>query len=144
MKYRLIEMLMNLFEKSLNQLKESQIALQQEKPLEELEDFEDSMPKAVVLKSPHEHSIRIFTYEEQIKLTKASYQFLMRLTKLGIIAPEAMEMTINHLMLSESRLVSLVETKWTLRNILSEGLDHNQLAFLDLVLYQKEDNLTSH
>jgi len=144
MKYSLIEMLMNLFEKSLNQLKENQIAQQKKEASDSLEESENDIPKAMILKSPSDHSTRVFTYEEQIKLTKASYQLLMRLTRLGIIAPEAMEMTINHLMLSESRQVSLNETKWTLRNILGDGLDEHQLAFLDLVLYQKEDNLPIH
>ena len=144
MKYNLIEMLMNLFEKSLNQLKESQLAQQKDEALANHEESESKAPKALILKSPGDHSMRIFTYEEQIKLTKASYQLLMRLTTLGIIAPEAMEMIINHLMLSESRQVNLNETKWTLRNILGEGLEAHQLAFLDLVLYQKEDNLPIH
>lgn len=144
MKYRLIELLMNLFEKSLTQLKEIQHLQQKEMLSMEMENLEPDLPKAVIVKAPKANSVRVFTYEEKIKFTKASYQFLMHLNKLGVIDSEPMEMAINHLMLSDSRLVSLNETKWTLRNILGEGLDESQLAFLDLVLYQKEDNLPIH
>ena len=144
MRYRLIELLMNLFEKSLIQLKEIQQAQQKEQLLMETENLEQAQPKTVIYNAQKENSVRIFTYEETLKFTKASYQFLMHLNKLGIIGPDSMEIAINHLMLSDSRLVGLNETKWTLRNILSEGLDENQLAFLDLVLYQKEDNLPTH
>ncbi|MCC5792318.1 MAG: DUF494 family protein [Legionellaceae bacterium] len=143
MKNSLIEMLMNFFEKSLSQLKASQLEQNLASEAKRLSE-ESSTPKAMVYRAASEKAMRIFTYEEQMKLTKASYQFIIRLSKLGIIAPEAMEIIIHHLMLSESRLISLNETKWTLRDILGEGLDANQLAFLDLLLYQKEDKLTRH
>jgi uncharacterized protein Smg (DUF494 family) len=144
MKDRIIEMLMHLFEKGLDQLKKEQALSDNSRESSLTEPLATMEAKAVILKAPKETAIRVFTYAEQMKLTKASYQFLMRLSKLGIIAPEAMELVLHHLMLSESRLVSLNETKWTLRSILGDGLSHDQLAFLDLVLYQKEDNLAIH
>jgi Smg protein len=62
----------------------------------------------------------------------------------GIISSETMEVIINQLLFSDSRYVTLSETKWTIRNTLAEHLDAAQLVFLDLVLYRKEDELPSH
>jgi len=146
MKDRLIEMLLHLFDKGLEQAKESDLAFSDAEDAlsDALEAPNIDEARAVIVRSPSTSAMRVFTYEEQMKLTKASYQFLMRLSRLGIIAPDAMEMTLHYLMLSDSRLVSLSETKWTLRNILGEDLEHSQLAFLDLVLYQKEDEYAVH
>ncbi|RAP35765.1 hypothetical protein B1207_11845 [Legionella quinlivanii] len=141
MKDSLFEMLMNLFEKSLSQLKDgssSDIGLEA--------DGEESVQdkNSFFVRAARDSSIRVFTYEEQMKFTKASYQFLMKLMLLGIIASETMEQIINQLLFSESRFVTLQETKWTIRNCLAESLNTVQLAFLDLVLYQKEDELPLH
>ncbi|NYQ86079.1 DUF494 family protein, partial [Escherichia coli] len=54
------------------------------------------------------------------------------------------ESIINQLQFSESRIVTLQETKWTIRNALASSLNEEQLTFLDLVLYQTEDELTIH
>jgi Smg protein len=79
-----------------------------------------------------------------MKLTKASYQFLMRIKSWEFITPEIFELIISKLIFSESRFVSLQETKWTIRNTLANSLDVTQLAFLDLVLYHAEDGLLLH
>lgn len=79
-----------------------------------------------------------------MKLTKASHQFLMRMKLWKILNPESFEMIMNQLQFSESRIVTLQETKWTIRNALASSLNEEQLAFLDLVLYQSEDELTLH
>ena len=79
-----------------------------------------------------------------MKLTKASYQFLMRVALWGVLAPDVLELIINQLIFSESRFVTLQETKWTIRSTLANSLDAEQLAFLDLVLYHKEDELPLH
>jgi uncharacterized protein Smg (DUF494 family) len=149
MKDSLFEMLMNFFEKSLSQLKESTQATstktdngsQEEPDLFNLSTLEN---RTLALKSPQPTAIRIFTHDEKIKFTKASYQFLIRLQLWSIIAPETMELIINQLVFSESRFVTLQETKWTIRNALADNLNAPQLAFLDLVLYQKEDKLPLH
>ncbi|MBA2652736.1 MAG: DUF494 family protein [Tatlockia sp.] len=148
MKDSLFEMLMNFFEKSLSQLKESttetstETGIGQAEP--ELFDLSTLENRTLVLKSPQDTAIRIFTNDEKIKFTKASYQFLTRLLLWGIMSPETMELIINQLVFSESRFVTLQETKWTIRNALSDNLNAAQLAFLDLVLYQKEDKLPLH
>lgn len=147
MKDSLFELLMNFFEKSLSQLKESKsTSTTVDESLEEPEILDASAleNRTLHLKAPQDTAIRIFTYDEKIKLTKASYQFLTRLLLWGIIAPETMELIINQLIFSESRFVTLQETKWTIRNTLAENLNASQLAFLDLVLYQKEDQLPLH
>jgi len=147
MKDSLFEMLMNFFERSLAQLKESKTtnSNNQENPQDDDPDKMASLEsKAIFVKSAKKTALRVFTEDEKLKFTKASYQFLTRMMIWGIIAPETLEMIINQLIFSESRFVSLQETKWTIRNVLAENLDAAQLAFLDLVLYQKEDELTSH
>ncbi|WP_028388167.1 DUF494 family protein [Legionella fairfieldensis] len=147
MKDSLFEILMNFFTKSLSQLKENSInsrKMESDQIDIEADDLTEPENRSIFIKSAQNHTIRIFTDEEKIKLTKASYQFLTRLMQWGIIAPEVLESIINQLLFSESRFVSLQETKWVIRNLLAENLDSTQLAFLDLVLYHKEDKLTLH
>ena len=148
MKDSFFEMLMNFFEKSLSQIKESntQSTLDQALPFDESEthQFDNLESRTIIVRPAKEQAIRVFTVDEQLKLTKASYQFIMRMILWGVIASEIMEQVLNQLLFSESRFVTLQETKWTIRNTLSEYLDKSQLAFLDLVLYQKEDGYTIH
>ncbi|MFY7698392.1 MAG: DUF494 family protein [Legionella sp.] len=149
MKDSLFEILLNLFEKTLVQLKEmhvfnSEHSLENNKIDDPLGAFEKPECHTEFLKSADERSVRIFSYTEQIKLTKASYQFLMRLSTLGIIATTTLEAVINQLMCSESRIVSLQETKWTIRNVLADSLNSEQIAFIDLLLYPKEEQFSVH
>ncbi len=148
MKDNLFEMLLNLFEKTLTQLKEKHASthkddIDREKQAETQGSVNVETDVAFV-KSSHRDSMRVFTYDEQMKLTKASYQFLMRMSSWGIVSPDVFELILNQLSFSESRFVSLQETKWTIRNTLASSLDAEQLAFLDLVLYHKEDELLLH
>jgi uncharacterized protein Smg (DUF494 family) len=160
MKDNLLEMLLTLFEQTLTQLKETYVP-EVPKELEVTQDLSpiahqptdvqvsSSTDKKATLemlwfRSAGEQSTRVFTPAEQMKLTNASHQFLKRLGRLGVLSVDAMEMVINRLMFSESRFVNLQETKWAVRNTLAENLPSAQLAFLDLVLYQKEDGLPLH
>lgn len=145
MKDNLFEMLLNLFETSLAQLQKSHKSDDQDSP--QLIDEEERLSaedQALHIKSAQPQSTRVFTYEEQMKLTKASYQFLMRMKLWDIIDVDLFELILNQLQFSESRIVTLQETKWTIRNVLATNLNEEQLAFLDLVLYQTEDELTIH
>lgn len=144
MKDNLFEMLLNLFEKSLTQLQKSHQSADNETSDDTSEDMQNSDNQMLHIKAAQHKSTRIFIYEEQMKLTKASYQFLMRMKLLKVIDAEILELTINQLYFSESRIVTLQETKWTLRNVLATVLDEKQLTFVDLVLYQTEDELTQH
>ncbi len=142
MKDTFFDMLLNFFEKTLTQITEKK---SREEILPEITDNTDANHKeSLIFKSADEESIRVFTPAEQAKLTKASYQFLMRIMSWGVIAPETMEIIINQLLFSDSRYVTLSETKWTIRNTLADHLEAPQLVFLDLVLYRKEDELPSH
>lgn len=145
MKDNLFEMLLSLFEKSLTQLQKSHKSADQD-ATEQLSDDEDSASESQVLHlKPQQHtSTRIFTYDEQMKLTKASYQFLMRMRLWDVLNPESFEMILNQLQFSESRIVTLQETKWTIRNALANTLNEEQLSFLDLVLYQSEEEFILH
>ncbi|STX44272.1 Uncharacterized protein conserved in bacteria [Legionella donaldsonii] len=148
MKDSLFEMLMNFFEKSLSQLKESTTsATPNENEQEDDSDVYETSSiesRTVVIKPAQDTAMRVFTADEKMRLTKASYQFITRLMSWGIVESETLEIIINQLLFSESRFVTLQETKWTIRNTLAENLDAAQLAFLDLVLYQKEDELPLH
>lgn len=148
----LFKLLLGLFEKTLAQLKE--------KPVSDSTSVQtDSSPmpadmaatgtKIICLQveqinAPKQHSIRVFTPCEQMKLTKASYQFLTRMSSWGLVEPETMELIINRLFFSSARIVGLQESKWTVRQALLPRLSVEQLAFLDLVLYQGEDNISLH
>ena len=149
MKDSLFEMLLNLFEKTLAQLKETHVSDSENEAGQEKTDGYNSIlgkteGHAEFIKSAQDSSTRVFTYAEQIKFTKASYQFLMRMSTWGVIGPNTLELIINQLMFSDSRFISLQETKWAIRNVLAESLDAEQLAFLDLILYQREDQLPLH
>ncbi|HEN4771352.1 TPA: DUF494 family protein [Legionella pneumophila] len=145
MKDNLFEMLLNLFEKSLTQLQKSHKSNDQDSQNQLLEeDLLSTEEQSLFIKSAQHKSTRIFTYDEQMKLTKASYQFLMRMKLWNIVDIDQFEAIINQLQFSESRIVTLQETKWTIRNALASTLNEEQLTFLDLVLYQTEDELTIH
>lgn len=140
MKDNLFEMLMSFFEKTLSQIKERQTPEKNEDLSEEGLNMNDVM----IIQAAKPSSIRVFTHDEQMKFTKASQQFLTRMMLWGILASEILEPIMTQLLFSDSRYVTLQETKWTIRNTLAPSLDAAQLAFLDLVLYQKEDELPLH
>ena len=149
MKDNLFELLLSLFEKTLSQLKEKEQALPS--PTDEVSEDKTltAADKKVgvqveVLKEASPNATRVYTKEEQIKLTKASYQFLMRLESMGLVSSKSLELVINRLFFSESRFVSLQETKWTIRNTLAHSLNAEQLAFLELILYCQEDGAILH
>jgi Smg protein len=162
MKDNFLEMLLSLFEQTLTQLKEAYIpelpdelsALNKLNAEQELNQAtrvkvsSTSGKKTTIemlwFRSANSQSTRVFTAEEQLRFTRASQQFLKRLRRLDVLSPDAMELVINRLMFSESRFVNLQETKWAVRNTFAERLSSDQLAFLDLVLYQKEDGLALH
>jgi len=145
MKDNLFEILLTLFEKTLTHLKEAQ------EPTMITEDLGfvgvKDQSKGLELEFLHAvnpQSVRVFTAAEQLKFTKASYQFLIQFFSTQMVHSATMELIINRLLFSESRFVSLQETKWMIRHTLAETLNHDQLAFLELVLYQKEDRLALH
>ncbi len=153
MKDSLFALLLNLFEQTISQLKEQQTAEKTKAVLRE-QSIENHVPavstphvvsvRVEQVKSAKQDSIRVFTPLEQAKFTKASHQFLVRMTAWGVITPDMQELIINRLVFSDSRFVGLQETKWTVRNTLANGLSSDQLAFLDMVLYQKEDQHPLH
>jgi uncharacterized protein Smg (DUF494 family) len=145
MKDNLFEMLLNLFETSLTQIQKSHKSVDHKATENVIDDgslIKDN--EFLHVQDQHDKSTRIFTYDEQMKLTKASYQFLMRMQLWNILDPQFFEIIMNQLQFSASRLIGLQETKWTIRNVLSSHLHEEQLAFLDLVLYQAEDELIQH
>lgn len=153
MKDSLFELLMNLFEKTITHLKEQQVPDNKNTADTELVVDSSGQPEPLPrfvkvqveqLGAAKNHSVRVFTSHEQLKLTKASHQFLVRLAAWGVISAETLELVINRLIFSDSRFVSLQETKWAVRNALASGLSHEHLAFLDMILYHQEDKLPLH
>lgn len=148
MKDNLFELLLNLFEKTLTQLKEKkQTATQNPEHSDVVNDLSTDKKVGVevqVFKEASELATRVFTKDEQLKLTKASYQYLMRLESMSLFSSKSLELIINRLFFSESRFVSLQETKWTIRNTLEQNLNAEQLAFLELILYCQEDGVALH
>ncbi len=149
MKASLFELLLSLFEKTLTQLKEKQettdvMLPRDNKSHESISADAKAGLEIKIIKEPNQASMRIFSPDEQMKLTKASYQFIVRIGSLGLIPNHTMELIMNRLFFSDSRFVSLQETKWTIRSTLAQTLDPIQLAFLELVLYFKEDGLSLH
>lgn len=149
MKASLFELLLSLFERTLTQLKEKQettesLMLRDPKSNETLAADAKAGLEIKIIKESSQTAMRVFSPDEQMKLTKASYQFIVKLATLGIIPTHTMELIMNRLFFSDSRFVSLQETKWTIRSTLAQTLDPIQLAFLELVLYFKEDGLSLH
>jgi uncharacterized protein Smg (DUF494 family) len=143
MKDNLFELLLNLFETSLDQLQKNHRVVEESAQLQE--DARDHLEdQSLYIRSAQHTSTRVFTYDEQMKLTKASYQFLMKMKLWGIVNNDSFELVMNQLLLSDSRIITLQETKWIIRNVLASNFNEEQLAFLDLVLYQSEDELTLH
>ena len=148
----LLEMLLTLFKKTLTQLEEASVPEMPDEPTTgqptDLQVTSTEGKKKTLemmwFRSADEQSMRVFTLEEELKFTKASHQFLKRLERLGVLSSDTMELIINRLLFSDSRFVNLQETKWTIRSTLADSLAPEQLAFLDLVLYQKEDGLPLH
>lgn len=142
MKDSLFELLFHFFEKTITHLKDQHA-------LEGSPVSSDEMPRVVKVQieqvnSAQSQSLRVFTHHEQLKLSKASQQYLVRMVSWGVFSPETLELIINRLIFSESRFVSLQETKWTIRNTLAHGLNYEQVAFLDLLLYRKECEMAVH
>ncbi|MBN9231498.1 MAG: hypothetical protein BGO90_08800 [Legionella sp. 40-6] len=144
MKDNLFEMLLNLFEQSLNQLQKRNETAEQELIIDSSDDEQNAETDFMQFKNQDTKSTRVLIYEEQMKMSKASYQFLMRMKLCNVLTDATLETVLHQLLFSESRIVTLQETKWIIRNALSGNLSEEQLAFLDLVLYQTEDEPTLH
>jgi uncharacterized protein Smg (DUF494 family) len=158
MKEALFEMLLNFFETTLLRLKE--VAVPEEKHALSMDEKQSvavttsAMSKSekansdiyhmMILKEASQNATRVFSYDEQMKLSKSSYQFLMRLSEWGVISRDMMELIINRLLLSDSNIVSLRETKWIIRTLLADKITYDQLGYLDLVLYHQEDAIVKH
>lgn len=137
MKDSLFNVLMSLFEKTVGKVKHAEFKDVMADPTPDESTDLEIVPDHVIFSQQRNDSIRIFTPQEQFKFTKATYQFIMRLMQMDVIAKEAMEHIINQLVNSESPFVTLKETQWTIRQSLEDHLEDDQLAFLDIILAEK-------
>lgn len=154
MKDNWFEFLLSLFEKTLAQLRaepeapspatlDDQVAEPVSEVFEPLVVTKDQT-QVEILRPLSQNAVRVVSVDERVKLTKKSQQFLFRLQRIGILSADMLEIILNQLTFSESRYVGLQETKWAVRKVLMSSMDADQTAFLDLILYQKEDGLALH
>lgn len=106
-----------------------------------LSNIEDN---SYYIKPTNKKSKRIFSPEERLKFTKKTYQFLEKLIQLDLIGERTFEMIVNQLLFSDSDYVKLHEAKWIIHHTLESSLTPQQLAFLNLILFDKEDCLVAH
>ena len=144
MKENLFELLLNLFEKSLEQIKQGEFSADYlDNALEDELQGQD-FSELIEINMPEKYSERIIIPEERIKITKAAYQFLTRLNLTDLISARHFEHIMNQVLFSESRIVNLEEMKWLTRNILENSLDDGQLELLDRVLFGDDEPVTIH
>ncbi len=144
MKTSLFNDLMVLFEQQYGNLSAPENSFAPSTLMDNLEQMDNKDNPVLLIKEARAESTRVFTADERMRFTKASHQFLVRLSMLGIFSVDYVEMVINNLLLSNTKVISLGETKWFIRDFIRNELDSHQLAFLDLVLYQKEDQISIH
>lgn len=143
MKENLFELLLSFFEKSLDRLKENGLELERIDLAQHSFDEDISTHQEMLyIRDANQQSHRIINDEERLKMTKSSYQFLSRMQQQSVIDSYTFELIMNQILFSDSRIVNLEETKWIVRNILSENMDENHVPFLDLLLYQREEQFT--
>lgn len=145
MKDNLFELLLNLFEQSLAQLQKNQKTGNQdntESHEEEQTDTEEG--QFLYIKPAQQTSSRVLSFNEKIKLSAASSQFLIKMKLWGILDDQMFELVMNQVEHIDSSIINLQEIKWLIRQVLSDHLDEKQLPFLDLVLYQTPDELVAH
>ncbi len=148
MKDNLFEMLLSLFEKTLSQLKKEQYDNLKNKSAHDTNSEEQEQKEKkidlIYIKNAGSKSIRIFSEDEMMKLSKGSYKFLMYLAQNGAIKSQELELILTHLLYSESSVVHLEETKWAIRNLLAQSLDHKQMLFLDFLLNSGGEEWITH
>lgn len=146
MKYHFLEMLMQIFEQSMLKMRlaPTKHVFSEDESEPENEATEQTQHLSPLRHPINQSSIRIFTEQEYKRFTKPSYQFLLRMHKLGIIDDAQREEVMNQLLFSDSRYITLEEMKWVIRHVVAPSLDDKTIAFLDMVLYQQEDDIPKH
>lgn len=142
MKDSMFELLLSLFEKSLAQLRKRDLLSNPDSDLLPHEAHNEN--SNLMVKLQNHSSTRVFTYEEQMKLTKASQQFLMKMKTWHMLNEQQFETIMSQLLFSDSRIVNLEETKWVIKNTLSNDLSNNQLLFIESVLNTNNQAETAH
>jgi uncharacterized protein Smg (DUF494 family) len=148
MKDNLLEKLMQLFDQRLaKRTKEVQNSTmnhdqaQNNSDWSELSTLEDN---TYFVRDAQPKSKRVLCLQERVKFTQKSAKFLEQLLHMNLIGEKTFELIMNQLLFSDSEFISLREAKWVVHHTLADSLDEHQLAFLDVILYHHEDNLTQH
>lgn len=145
MKENLFEILLNLFEKTITHIKENNLYEDERNNSSNDEPIANAFPKnpesTLIVKKASPNSLRIYNEDEMLQFTKSSYQFWIRFTSWGIVEQGVLELVLHQLLLSKEPVIKLDDLKVSIRNAVANILDSDQLAYLDLVLYQREDGL---
>lgn len=134
MKDSMFEMLLHLFEKSLGELQKVQSKTTTDPNEDACDDLFETAEESFLTRIQNPLSMRVYTPIEQIKLSKASQQFLIKMRQLDIIDELEFENVVHQLLFSDSRIASLEETKWAVRDALEPRLNDEEIKFIDLVL----------
>lgn len=133
MKESLFQMLLNLFENSLNQSIQQDAQTHSEQP--ESTDKE----KPVILRKASQKATRIFSDIERMQFTRTSYRFIQQVINLQLLSTENLEKILHQIEDSGLNTVTLDEIKWLVRENLLENLDVSKQTFVDMILSPNED-----
>jgi hypothetical protein len=142
MKDQLFEILLSLFEQTLNHLRDHQEQLQETESKDVLIEQQHSQFEYV--QSPSDSSIRILTLLEQVKLTKPAIQFLMRLMHTGMLNAFQFEEVMNLVLESQHRYVTVEEVGIIIHQVLSESLSQRELLMLEFAFDLETSPTTMH
>lgn len=142
MKDQWFEMLLSLFEQTLTQLKS------QQQQLDDLDNHlisidQDSIT-VPIFHAQSDKGTRVLTVIEQAKLTKPALQFLMRLLHTGVLSSEQFEQTMNLVLDSNMRFVSVEEIKYIAHQVLSDALSDRELMMLEFSFNAETTRTTMH
>ena len=140
MKSNFFEMLMYFVENVLEDIKHQACP----EASTDLNDQQLLTPPSSTTTNSKNYSLRIFTTTERLKLSKASYQFIMRLMLLHLIPTTLMEEIIHQLWLSDSHFVTLQETKHVILEVMRTYLNPEQFIFFEFVLTQPTNTIGLH
>lgn len=141
MKNSLFDMLLSLFENSISTDKKN-TSNNNDKSVFSV--IKEQSITTKFIKSQNDKSTRIFNFNEKMKFSENCFQLLILLFNSAEISNDLLESVINRLINSKSDYVTFEQVKHAILSTLAQNITAEQLAFLDLLFYQKEDGNILH
>jgi len=138
------EMLLNLFEKTLDSLKKSNASTEKEASFLQQPSEESDFIRSLVVKKASPATQRVYLDFETHRLTKAAYQFFIQFSRLDLVQEGVLELVLHQLNYLQAPIIGIEELKWAIRHGVSDIFTRDQLAFLDLVLYKNKSQSVLH